>query len=196
MFFGLRTDLEALPEVRPAKVELHMAPVGAEFAGFRAEEPRVDGFDLEQVRKRQDMLDAGVRELHVAGPDGAPAYGQWLVRPGEQEPLLAHSPGAHPVLAPDEVLLEGAYTFREFRRMGAMGDGMAQLLRVAREEGFRSALTYVEDSNVASLRGCAGVGFELDHVRVSRWRLLRHSRSEQAPDAAARAAWDAATARR
>ncbi len=196
VFFALRCDLQQLPEVPAAKVPLAMAPGAANFRGFRAEEVAVTGDDREQVAIRERARAAGVPGLHIAFHDAAPAYCQWLVRPRDQDRLAQHEPGAHQRLGEDEVLLEWAYTFAAFRRMGAMADGMSQLLHIARDEGFRVAFTYVEDSNVASLRGCRLVGFYLDHCRIHRWRLGRHRRFDCLPSERDRLAWNAAVAPR
>ncbi len=57
-----------------------------------------------------------------------------------------------PNLAPDDWLVEGAYTFVAYRRLGAMGDGMHQLVMAARDAGARRVITYVSEAGVASLR--------------------------------------------
>ena len=98
------------------------------------------------------------------------------------------------VISADSHPVEGAFTFAAFRRMGAMADGMAQLLRIAAAEGATSALTYVAIDNVPSLRGCANVGFDLDHVRVSIRRLGRRRSFTHDPDADASLAWGNTTA--
>lgn len=69
------------------------------------------------------------------------------------------------------MLLEGAYAFTAYRRMGAMVDGAWQVLARARDEGARSGLTYVAVDNPASLRGCSAIGFELDHMSRNDRRL-------------------------
>jgi hypothetical protein len=198
LFYGLRADLSALPEVRPAKVPITMtARDPATFHGFDEELKRVEGVDYVEVCFRILSCRAGVRELYVAdGPDGQPAYAQWLVRPADQDVIHEHSPGRYPRLETHEVLLEGAYTFRDSRRMGMMADGMAQLLRIARDEGFTSALTYVGADNVASLRGCANVGFVLDHVRHNERRLARRRSVVTPADGSAAEEWEAAIAPR
>jgi len=93
------------------------------------------------------------------------------------------------MLADDEALVEGAFTFPTFRGLGVMADGMGQLLSRARRQGVRSVLTYVAEDNLASLRGCARVGFSLDHLRVNRRRLGRRSSVVSPPDEPACAAW-------
>ena len=196
LYLGLRCDLTALPPLRPAKVEVRMEPRDARtFSGFDDELGRIGGPDYLEVMIRRWLSEAGVKTLYVAFSDeGDPMYAQWLVRARDQHVMKEHAPGSHPDLAPDEVLLEGAYTFSRFRRLGLMNDGMAQLLRIARAEGGVSAITYVPAENVASLRGCANVGFVLDHVRVNERRLGRRRSLAGPPDPRARAAWEAATA--
>jgi L-amino acid N-acyltransferase YncA len=195
VFLGLRCDLSALPEVRPAKVELRMEPRPAgDGAAFEGELARVRGDDYLEVLFRLGLCEDGVTALYVAGPDADPIYAQWLVREADQDLMHAHAPGRYERLAPGEVLLEGAYTFAGYRRMGAMADGMAQLLRIARDEGAHTAITYVTDDNVASLRGCAAVGFVADHVRRSSRRLGVRRSQPLALDAESRDAWLSATA--
>jgi hypothetical protein len=198
VYFALRCDLAQLPEKRAAAVPLTMtARDCASFHGFQDELPRTGPDDYLQVMLRVLWCEAGVNELFVGdGPDGQPAYCQWLVRARDQWPLQRHSPGRYPALRDDEVLLEGAYTFSAYRRKGAMADGMHQLLEAARDEGARTALTYVADDNVASLRGCAAVGFGPDHLTRNDRRIgVRRSHLEPlTPEAWTR--WNEATAQR
>lgn len=195
-FFGLRADLTQIPDVRPAAFPITMQATDARtFRGFRDELDRVDGDDYVQVLLRTMTCEAGIETLYVATDEhGRPAYAQWLTSAGEQEAVHEHSPGRYPVLGDDEALLEGAYTFLDFRRLGMMADGMVQLLKIARDEGCTAAYTYVEDDNIPSLRGCANVGFTLDHVRHNHRRLGRHSSDHEEPTAGDRAQWARATA--
>lgn len=197
-FFGLAADLSQVPEVRPAAFPIRMTEADEQtFTGFRDELDRVQGDDYVQVLLRTMTCEAAIKSLYVASDEhGRPAYAQWLTRARDQSPVHHHSPGRYPVLRHDEVLLEGAYTFVDFRRMGMMADGMVQLLEIARDEGATRAITYVGADNVPSLRGCANVGFDLDHVRHNHRRLGRHRSFEEAPTAEDRAQWARATAPR
>lgn len=194
VFLGLRCDLGDLPEVRAAKVEMPMrARAPGDGRDFEAELEHARGGDYLEVLLRLGLCDDGVKTLYVADAGGEPIYAQWLVREDDQDLMHAHAPGRYDRLAPGEVLLEGAYTFADFRRMGAMADGMAQLLRIARDEGTDSAITFVTVDNVASLRGCAAVGFMPDHIRRSSRRFgVRRSLAEPL-DARSRELWDSAT---
>jgi hypothetical protein len=198
LYLGLRCDLSALPEVPPARQPIEMVAQDApSFTGFADELRVAEGADYVQALLRTWMCRSDVRTLYVARSDaGEPMYAQWLVRRSDEWRMKSHMPGVHDALAPGEVLLEGAYTFHAFRGIGAMADGMGQLLRIARDEGHRAAITYVGAENVPSLRGCARVGFVLDHARRNERRLGRHKSERSSADADARAAWEAATAPR
>lgn len=196
LYLGLRCDLRALPKVPSARQPLAMkAEGGPTFRGFDEELRRVEGADYVQVLLRTWMCRADVRTLYVArSGDRQPMYAQWLVRQDDEWRMNDHTPDVHDPLAPGDVLLEGAYTFHDFRGIGAMADGMAQLLRLARDEGHEAAITYVGADNVPSLRGCARVGFVLDHARRNVRVLGRHTSSRSPADAEAGAAWAAARA--
>jgi hypothetical protein len=190
----LRCDLAGIPPVPPAQIPVEMRETDvATFRGFTAELERTQGSDAHDTRVRMQACEDGVKALFVATVDGQPAYCQWLVRGEQQDAIHRHSPGTYAPLQPDEVLLEGAYTFTPFRGKKAMAAGMVQLLHIARDEGARAAITYVADDNVPSLRGCARVGFTLDRQRVTTVRLGRRHSREIPADEKARAAWQAAT---
>jgi hypothetical protein len=111
-------------------------------------------------------------------------YAQWLIDRTSQVSLHAISNGLFPQLREDEALVEGAYTFVAFRRLGIMAEGMRQLLVKAEAvDGAARCFTYVASANVPSLRGCANAGFELDHIRITQQRVGRRRVRHQAPDA-------------
>jgi hypothetical protein len=166
--------------VRPALIAVSMEPCDpTSFSGFD---------EIELVR----LCAAAVQTLYVAFADsGEPIYAQWLVRSDEQEALHRATHGLFPQLGEGEALVEGAYTFAQFRKLGAMTDGMRQLLVRARDSGDRTVFTYVADGNAPALRGCASVGFVLDHLRLDICRLgIRRSRRVPL-DPAAEARWAA-----
>ena len=192
--FGLRCDLSNLPAAVPGKVPIHMSARAARgYTGFDRELAETSGTDYLEVLLRNWMYAREVKSLYAAdAADGRPIFAQWLIRPIDDWRLRNKPP--HDVPVDGEVLLEGAYTFVAFRGVGAMADGMGQVLRVARDGGNVAAITYVLADNVPSLRGCARVGFVLDHVRLNTTQLGRE-RSERRPvDARARQIWESALA--
>jgi L-amino acid N-acyltransferase YncA len=190
--FGLACALDELPEPRAARIPVKMQPQDpATFEGFvKEQEHDLTGEEAEFIRQRVEMCREGVRTLYVAfDPEGEVIYTQWLLMPGDEALLHRAAPGYFPDLAQEETLVEGAYTFTNFRGHGAMGDGMHQLLELARMSGARRCLTYVGFDNVASLRGCHKVGFELDHVRETRRRLNMRIFARREPTAEERRVW-------
>lgn len=195
--FGLRCELEHLPPIPEGSISLTMEPCTGSFDGFAKELGRTAGPDYGRVLRRQRLHEAEVRTLHVAWTeDREPVYVQWLVTPENRVKLDAAAVDYWPPFAPDEVLLEFAYTFTPFRGKGVMGDGMGQLLRIAAEGGASVAYTYVNLDNIPSLRGCAKVGFELDHLRDTSIRLGVRRGQIRPPTAEERTAWEKATAPR
>jgi hypothetical protein len=196
-YLGLTADLTRLPDRKPARLKLEMRPVDLlSFHGFESERAHASSADLKQLLLRERFRLHGVSTLYLAETSRArPIYCQWLVRPSEMPRMDACVPDTYEELAPDEVMLEGAYTFSQFRGKKAMSDGMWQLLDIARREGYRRALTYVADDNVPSLRGCGAVGFVPDHAHFSIRRLTRRHTDRQPLTAAIREQWRAATGR-
>ena len=196
--FGLRADLSSLPDGRSAKIALEMAPCEPADAidYFDAELDEVRGADYGRILTRKGAVEAGVWTPYFGRTaDRTAAYVQWLVTADEQDRFHAYVLDKWPWLEPDEVFLEFAYTFVRYRKMGVMNDAMARLLQIARDRGARAAITYVRSDNVGSLRGCANVGFELDHVREMKFRLGRRLSMVRPVDAHALDAWKLASAR-
>ena len=197
-FLGLACATGAIIVPPPASIPVVMKAAEEQRSRqFVAELPRVSGKDYHEVFARVRMCDLGVQTLYVASaPDGGAVYAQWLIGPEEHAALARAIARPLRPLAADEMEVEGAYTFVEHRRKGAMADGMHQLLEHARTAGARRVITYVGEDNVGSLRGCAAVGFTVDHVRVTRERLGTRRIVFKPIDERARRAWDAATAPR
>jgi hypothetical protein len=193
--FGLVADPREPTERKPARIPVTMEPHDdpRSFRGFDHELTRVTAADAADVAARRRLCAHGVEVLYVATDDhGAPIYCQWLVDEGTQAALHRAVPQAFPELVGGEGLLEGAYTFVAFRGQKVMADAMHQLLMAAREHGLTKVYTYVTVDNVPSLRGCARVGFGLDHVRVSTIRLGRRTVMRRPPTSDEALQWERA----
>jgi RimJ/RimL family protein N-acetyltransferase len=174
-----------------------MAPCdGPSFLAFAHELETAEGVEYLELRWRARWCADDVRRLYVAtDADASPVYAQWLIGPHEQaRPPAARHLGGTRRLADDERILEGAYTFPGMRGRGLMRGCMAQLIDRAFDEGAARVWTYVETDNVASLRGCAAVGFSPTSLRRQVHRLGRRRMVELPLDDGAQAAWAAATA--
>jgi len=173
---GLRRDLR-MPCLAPAaKRPFQVRPLTPvdELAWLDVREP---GLSDEQVYARLGqarLLRSGIQTCHVAvEPDGTACYMQWLILSNQNNQVRAFFGNLYPRLAPDEALLEGAYTPEAYRGQGIMAAAMAQIAERAGQFGARWVVTFVDESNVASLKGCARAGFVPFLRRHEAFRLFR-----------------------
>lgn len=122
------------------------------------------------------LLRSGLPVCYVAiAPDGKPCYMQWVIPSSENARLRSVFGNLYPRLGPDEALLEGAYTPDAYRGKGIMGAAMTQVAERAAEFGARWVITFVEEQNQASVKGCIRAGFAPYLRRRERFRLFyRH----------------------
>jgi hypothetical protein len=117
---------------------------------------------------QQRLLQSDLRTCYVAiGPDGKLCFMQWLIHSTDNDRLRAVFGNLYPTLAPDEALLEGAFTPDTSRGLGA------QIAERAAGVGARWVITFVDEGNVASVKGCARAGFSAYVKRHERFRLFR-----------------------
>lgn len=173
---GLRRDLAiAFPEP-PAKRPVQVRPLAPsdELSWLDVHEPGLSGDQVYARLGQLRLLHAAIATCHVAlDPDGQPCYMQWLIPAKENDRVRAFFGNLYPHLAPDEALLEGAYTPEAYRGQGIMACAMAQIAERARPLGVRWVITFVDETSVPSLKGCAKAGF-LPYVRrFESFRLFR-----------------------
>ena len=118
--------------------------------------------------------------------NGRIAYMQWLIEHSDLERFSSFFDGELNNLHKDEVLLEFAYTFEQFRGQKIMPAAMAAIAEKGLLNGARYAVTYVQKHNIAALKGCAAAGFSPYMVRDERWRIFSFKESfRDFPDALA-----------
>ena len=173
---GLRRDLQRPFSTPEAKVPLTVRPLTeADERALRAAAAAAAPEDAYELACRVQMLEAGLRTCYAAVDDAQHlCYVQWLLLPEQNEAVRRFFHGSFPWLAPDEALLEGAYTFASRRGLRIMPCAMAQLALEAQRQGARQVVTFVSQGNESSLKGCARAGFEPYVERRATWRLLRH----------------------
>ncbi len=171
---GLRRDLTTPFSGPTARIPIAVRPLDPgddlsalePMAGLSAEE-RFGR--LTQLR----LLRSGLRICYVAiAPEGKPCFMQWVIPPSENARLRAIFGNLYPTLGPDEALLEGAYTPETYRGKGIMGAAMAQISERAAGFGARWVITFVDEENEASVKGCIRAGFAPYLRRRERFRLF------------------------
>jgi hypothetical protein len=109
--------------------------------------------------------------------NGQISYMQWLIGQGDLERFRPFFDGELRNLRKDEVLLEFAYTFEQFRGQKIMPAAMAAIAEKGLLSGARYAVTYVQKDNIAALKGCAAAGFSPYMIRNERWRIFSFKES-------------------
>jgi hypothetical protein len=126
------------------------------------------------------VLTSGLQQCYVAlTADNQVCYMQWLVSPAYRERLRAFRFRDFHCFDDDTVVLEFAYTFRRFRGLGIMAPAMAFIAEQGR--GAHWAVTYVDRSNIPSLRGCHSAGFTPYRLCRDSWRMFRLKQSVMEP---------------
>jgi GNAT superfamily N-acetyltransferase len=172
---GLRRDL-SIPFTGPkAKIPLTVRPL-APTDDLSALDP-APGLSPDEAFWRMGqrrLLGSGLRTCYVAiAPDGKFCYMQWVIPASENQRVRAFFGNLYPVLAPDEALLEGAYTPEPYRGKGIMGAAMAEVAEQAAQHGARWVITFVDQQNEASFKGCIKAGFSPYLRRHAKFRWFR-----------------------
>ena len=176
-FYGLMRDL-AEPVAEPSsKIPVTIRPLEAQDIPFILRKANGgSGPELKDQARRSLLIKAEFSRCFVAAdPDNRPCYMQWLIGPEENEKLQDYFKGGFPLLGPDEVLLEGAYTPPQYRGLGIMSRAMLQISDKGKELGAKRAITFVHVNNKAALLGCNRAGFHEYLIREDLWRNFKRT---------------------
>jgi RimJ/RimL family protein N-acetyltransferase len=185
--YGLCRDLALSIEKPSAKIPIAVRPLRegdlASLLSLDASQSN-QGERLE-VAWRRAFVDKGARGGFVAIDQRSetPCYVQWLF--GSRDNDFIQRLGGFPVLEAHEALLENAYTPPNYRGLGIMSAAMALIAERASEIGARHVLTFVDDHNIASLKGCQRAGFYpqmLHHRTRLGFGLITRDRFEKLRD--------------
>ncbi|MEM7275961.1 MAG: hypothetical protein AAF547_22990 [Actinomycetota bacterium] len=177
---GMRRDFESDDE-RPGlnRVPLEAVPLDDRLAAVTFDPTGLGDRDRHYLERRRAIWDAEIRGAWVAiDPDGRPAYLQWLIPSDQAERVAEYWGPLFPELAPDTLLVEGAWIPPAFRGQKVMGDGLflvSEAARAAAGPAVRYALCYPEADNRGVVLGSRSAGYRVVERRVESWRLGRRS---------------------
>jgi len=179
-FYGLERDLSKTISMPAARIPIIVRPLLPEDVlfilpgrGNSMSEP-----ELKDQARRNLLIKAEFSRCFVAAdPGNRPCYMQWLIVPEENRKVQDYFKGGFPLLGPDEVLLEGAYTPPQYRGLGVMPCAMFQISEKGKEIGAKRAITFVHINNTAAITGCYRAGFRKFLVREDVWRNFKRTLS-------------------
>jgi hypothetical protein len=184
---GLRRDVLEPIMVPTAQVPVSVRPFVLEDLPWLFPAEDAGGADERaDVRWRLRMAEQGALTTHcfvaVDETSNRPCHMQWLTEAGYNAAIRRS--GALPVLRSDQVMLENAYTPPRYRGMGVMAAVTALMVERGADFGARSVVAFVDEDNVASLKGACRFGFTPYTIRVRRqyaYGLLRTARFYPVP---------------
>jgi len=179
-YYGLERDL-AKPAAMPAsRIPIIIRPLMEQDLPFilaRDGNGRSEP-ELKDRARRALLIKAEFSRCFVAAdPNNRPCYMQWLIGPEENKKVQDYFKGGFPLLEPDEVLLEGAYTPPQYRGLGIMSCAMFQISEKGKGLGAGRAITFVHKNNAAAIAGCNRAGFHEYLIREDVWRNFKRTLS-------------------
>src|SRR6478672_608003 len=128
--YGLRRDLSVPHSAPGARIDVSVRLLRREDVPriLEPHEPGITEEDREEIQTRLQVVEAEIHTCYVAvTADGVPCFMQWLIGPEENSKVQAYYKGIFPMVKPDEVMLEGAFTPGVFRGKGIMAHVMSKL---------------------------------------------------------------------
>lgn len=174
--FGLKRDLKKPVETPSAKINIHIreffeADVDVLLGNSTTTNPRI-------IASRRALIDANISTCYVAvTTNNIPCYMQWLIGSKDNDKIESYFRGIFPPLKPREALLEGDAGNTDFRGLRIMPEAMARIAEKATLINARWVNTFVETTNIPSLKGCRRSGFEPYILRKDKWVLFRRNTS-------------------
>lgn len=157
--YGLRRDLHVPIKKPSAKIPIEVRPmVRGDLASLLSTD-QSDSAEKLEVARRRAFVERCPKGCFVAVDqrDGTPCYMQWLI--ASTENAFVRHMGGFPELHAHEALLENAYTPSKYRGLGIMSAAMALIAERGEDMGADYVLTFVDQHNIASLKGCQRAGF-------------------------------------
>ena len=114
-----------------------------------------------QINLRRKLLHQNIPTCFVAIDQRSshPCFIQWAFDQSQNDFIADFFKGRLPRLNAGQVLLENAYTHPDFRGLGVMPVAMSLIADILADNGSREIMTFVETTNVPSLKGCLRAGF-------------------------------------
>lgn len=157
--YGLRRDLRASLQMPKAKIPIAVRPMVPSDLAHLLSLDETNQAERLEIARRRAFVERYPNGCFVAVDErtSIPCYMQWLI--GSADNHLVQRMGGFPQLAPGEALLENAFTPARYRGMGIMSEAMALIAACGRDVGADYVMTFVEQGNIASLKGCQRAGF-------------------------------------
>lgn len=118
-----------------------------------------------EIVARLFFRQAGFKHCYfVRTTNGQLAYMQWLIYPDENEIIAKNFRYLFYPLKPNQVMLENAFTFPKFRGLGLLPSVSAELLTIARNQGYKNAIVYIQKNQIVSINEFLKLNFKIRKI--------------------------------
>ena len=174
--FGLQRDLKNEFHASSAKITIQIRTLRTEELPELLDTSSDPTISPRIVAGQRAMVKANIPICYVAVTvEDKPCYMQWLIGYDDNQKIKDYFKGVFPPLKKQEALLEGAYSHPAYRGLRIMPNAMALIAEKAANINARWVNTFVDVTNIPSLKGCQRSGFEPYLIRKDRWFLFRRS---------------------
>jgi hypothetical protein len=174
--FELRRDLTVPYSSPQANIPIQIRPFKSDDLDYLLGHGQVKQTDPMLDNNQRSLAGSGLTQGYVAvTSNGHPCYMQWLIGPNQNDRLQSFYKGIFPPLADDEALLEGAFMQPNYTGLRIMPAAMSMITEKAIETGNRWVITYVDITNIPSLKGCHRSGYSPSRIRTDQWRFFRRT---------------------
>lgn len=173
---GLQRDLNNEFQAPSAKIKIQVRPLRKEDVPELLDTSANPSINPRIISNQVSMVNANIPTCYVAvTTKNEPCYMQWLIGYDDNHIIEEYFKGVFPPLKKQEALLEGAYSNPAYRGLRIMPKAMALIAEKATEINARWVNTFVDVTNIPSLKGCQRSGFEPYLIREDRWFLFQRT---------------------
>ena len=107
--------------------------------------------------------------------NGEVAYLQWIIYPHENSIIDSAFHNQFRQLKQREIMLENAFTFPRYRGLGLMASVTSDLLYLAKNQQYKSAVTYIGKNRIDSLNVFVRMGFRIRKI-IREYKILFYTK--------------------
>lgn len=174
--FGLQRDLEKDFQTPSAKIQIRIRPLRKDDVSELLDTSKNPSVNPRIIANQLGIVNANIPTCYVAvTEDDKPCYMQWLIGHEDNQKIEDYFKGVFPPLKKHEALLEGAYSNPAYRGLRIMPRAMALIAEKATDIDARWVNTFVDITNIPSLKGCQRSGFKPYILRKNWWFLFQQT---------------------
>ena len=127
--------------------------------------------DKKELLSRILFYQNGFDNCYIFLINGQIAYLQWLIYPSENTIIDKYYKKNYYPLRKNQIMIENAFTFPNFRGRGLFPFVTQSLLQIAKDQGYKSVVSYIKKNNIISLNEFIKMGFKITKI-IGDYKLL------------------------